>query len=194
MGESGQGEEKETQGNHMENIEDTEPEIWPIDVRSLVKGQTITQEECERIAGFSATHPRYPFEIMSLREFIMQESERLGTPLSIAIRGGSLVVNTDAQASDYHSRLAKMGERSIHRNFYHLAKTVDCSKLTEQERSQHDRRIAIWAMKSARLRSKALGHEETNHIGSPQGHGDAGQQEQSGKDSGGEAEREPAAR
>lgn len=149
----------------IDTITETDP-IWPLDVAKLAKGQVIGETECEEIVGIKSTHPRYPFELMGLREFIMSETGRTGAALSVAIRGNSLVINTDAQASMYHARLAKMGERAVHRNFYHLAKTVDTGKLTAQERADHDRRIAIWAMKSARLKSGSgqLPHSQAANI------------------------------
>ena len=142
-----------------DDIEPVETEPWPLDIKTITKGRIITQEECEKITGMRADHLRFPFELMRVRAFIMDESERIGTPFSVAIRGNSLVVNTDGEASEYHSRLAKMAERSIHRNLHHLIKTVDVGKLTAEERSAHERRVAIWAMKAGRLKNKALPQE-----------------------------------
>ena len=139
----------------INNLSDaTESEPWPLDVKMLTKGQIITQEQCEQIIGMKADHIRYSFELMRIREYIMTETDRAGTPLSVAIRGNSLVINTDGGASLYHSRLAKMAERSIHRNLHHLVRTVNIANLSPQELAEHQRKLSIWAMKASRLKLK----------------------------------------
>ncbi len=141
--------------NNLTGVTESEP--WPLDVTTLAKGQVITQGQCEHIIGMKADHLRFPFELMRIREHIMSESERTGVPLSVAIRGNSLVINTDGEASHYHSRLAKQAERSIHRNLHHLVKTVNIGGLSAAERSDHERRVSIWAMKAGRLKLKTIG-------------------------------------
>ncbi len=135
---------------------DTDPEIYPLDVRALVKGQSLTASECEKITGVPAAHPRFAFEMMRLREDIMRLSAQAGMPLSVRIHGCELIINTDSEASSYHAKLAKEGERSIVRNLHHLTRTVDVTKLTGPEREEHDRRLRLWGMKAARLRGATV--------------------------------------
>jgi hypothetical protein len=149
----------------MEDLTQVDP--WPLDVSALQKGRTITQAECETAVGVSATHARYPFELMRLREHIMQASDRAGTPLSVAIRGNALVINTDAEAAAYHHKLAKQSERAIHRNLHHLRRTVDPSTLTADERRQWERNVQLWSMKMARMKGRKLEHDTNQSIEGP---------------------------
>lgn len=160
MARPGYGTETAREPQHEDSMTDdiiTETdtaEVYPLDVTRLTKGQDIPQPECERIAGVSATHSRYQWELLALRMHIIRESSMFGRPLSVAIRGNSLHVNTDAEASDYHAKLAKEAERSVHRNCHMIRHAVDAGNLTEEQRRVHDRRVAIIAMKSASLRQR----------------------------------------
>lgn len=130
--------------------------IWPIDVTTLNKGDDVIAAECERIIGYPSTHPKYPFELMALREFVIRESMRRHTPFSVAIRGASLHINTDSEAVDYHEDLARKGERAIYRNVHMMRQAIDPGRLTQEQRQTLDRNTALWAMKIGRLRDPAV--------------------------------------
>lgn len=137
-------------------------DTWPLDVRKLSKGDNLTVAQVEEITGTAAGSSRFPFAVMGLRAYIMQETARTGSPLSVSIRNGGLHVNTDAEASQYHHRLARDGERSIHRNFQHLCRTVSVAKLSDHERADHERHQRVWALKIAAMKKAGgpnLAHE-----------------------------------
>jgi len=145
--------------------DDDEPEIYPLDVTKLTRGDVIEQVECERIAGVAASHARYRLHLEGLRDWIMKESEARGCPLSVATHGNGLRINTDVEASTYHARLCKQGERQIYRNLHRLTTTVRREVLPQREQEAHDRRCALLAQKVFRLRGKgAIGTETVKQI------------------------------
>jgi hypothetical protein len=125
---------------------------WPLDFTKLQKGQTITTKELESITGIPSTHPNYNFALMTLRQDIMTQTERMGKPLSVRIHQLSLVINTDAEASLYHAKLGREAERCVFRNAHYLKNTVDVANLTNEERAEHDRRLLVAGVKTAALR------------------------------------------
>lgn len=145
--------------------DDEETEIYPLDVTKLNRGDVIEQSECERIAGVRADHARYRLHLEGLRDWVMKESEARGCPLSVATHGNSLRINTDAEASVYHARLCKQGERQIYRNLHRLTTTVRPDALPQREREAHERRVGLLAQKVFRLRGRGvLAGEETKQI------------------------------
>lgn len=145
-----------------------EPEVWPIDINALAKGQDIPQSQCEEIMQAKVGTSRYPFALMALRSWIMDESARASKPLSVSIKSNGLHINMDGEASRYHAKLAKDAERSLFRNFGHLARTVTDANLTDHERMEHRQRVAVWAMKTSALKNarNLPGFREAKNIGS----------------------------
>lgn len=130
-----------------------EADTWPLDINSLHKGQDLPASQCETIVGVRQSAARYPFALLGLREWIMTESARIGNPMSVSMRAGGLHINVDAEASRYHSKLAKDAERSVHRNFAHLCRTVSAAGLNEHERGEHEQRVRVLSLKVAALKS-----------------------------------------
>lgn len=144
----------------------SEVDTWPIDVRKLTKGQDLPVTQCEEILGARQNTTRYQFALMQLREWIMTQSAFIGMPLSISMRAGGLHVNTDGEASRYHDKLAKEGERSIRRNFSHLCRTVNTNLLTEHEKQAHEQHVRVWSLKTAALKGAArtIRHDENPRV------------------------------
>lgn len=141
-----------TEEEHHEAIP-SEADQWPIDIRSLTKGQDIPSSQCEEIMGVRQSSARYPFAMLAFRAWIMTESARIGIPLSVSMRAGGLHINSDGEASRYHAKLAKDAERSVFRNFGHLCRTVNAAALSDQERAAHETRVRVLALKTAALKS-----------------------------------------
>lgn len=154
-----------------ENTESLPAEVdaWPLDVSKLQKGQDLPASQCEEIVGVKQTAARYPFALMGLREWIMIESAKAGTPLSVSMRAGGLHINVDAEASRYHAKLARDAERSVHRNFAHLCRTVSGNALNEHEKAEHEQRVRLLSLKIAALKGVRVGNRATapERLGQP---------------------------
>ena len=135
------------------NIESVE--IYPLDVRSLRKGQYLGPDAVQKITGVKQDHPHYLFAVLQLREYIVKESQRLGSPLSIATHNGGIQVNTDEQAVQYHHKLAKDAARAIFRHQGMLRIAVDVRNLSDKSKQDYDRKLTLWGSKIAALKLKS---------------------------------------
>jgi hypothetical protein len=135
-----------------------EAEIYPLDVTELKRGEVIDAARCAGITRKEPGTDSYRLALLSLRKWIMDETHERGEPLSIAIEGDTLRVNTDAEASDYHARLCETGQAQVYRNLRHLQRTVRRAILSPDEQKQHDRRLLLWAQKVMRLRARGNGN------------------------------------
>jgi hypothetical protein len=124
---------------------------YDIDIDKLEKGQVISVGEVERLTGVSFHHRRFALELLQLRDFIVMERMRIGRPLSVRSANGSLVINTDAQASQYHHQLAMSKIRGFIRQTAYLAAFVDPTKLTDDERREHDTRLTCLGVRKSAL-------------------------------------------
>lgn len=126
-------------------------DAYDIDVTSLEKGQVIPVHEVVRIIGVPFEHRRYNLELMRLREYIMLERMRLQQPISIKSSNGALIVNTDAQASLYHHKLAMAKIASFYKQTAYLATFVNPTLLTDEERRAHDSRLTNLGIRRSAL-------------------------------------------
>jgi hypothetical protein len=121
-------------------------EPYPVDYSTLAKGSVIEAEQCEHIIGKRRDHRLYSVELLRLRQRIMRDMRKRGTPVTVRTVNGSLEVLTDAQASVYNARQGRSGLRR-HVRTHHRNLEVDTSKLTAEELKDHERRV----LRSARL-------------------------------------------
>lgn len=130
----------------------SEPDLYPLDWRSLVKGQEIPVQECERMLGVSRTDRRYGLRLVSARDYIMRCRAEIGQPVSLRISRGGLIVMTDPGASEYHAGRAEQGVRTIARHHRRLVALVDRSALDAEAQREHDRAVALGAARIQALR------------------------------------------
>jgi len=118
----------------------SEPKPYPIDVRALVKGQTITVPELEKILGVTIENPDWWARVLILKKKIIIQRARLGLPyFTLNQRGwhGGLHVCTDSEATKYTSQRAQHGKRTF-RNALRGKLAVDVSQLTDDEKKDHE--------------------------------------------------------
>ena len=113
---------------------------FPLDAEALEKGDVITVSALERILKCKEDTKEYAFGLMSLREWIMREKERLGNPVTVSIHGGSLIVHEDESASDYNDKCVESGLNQCKRGFKRLMQ-VDADNLTPEALAKHDKRL-----------------------------------------------------
>src|SRR5208337_3789481 len=110
----------------------SEPKPYPIDVRALVKGQTITVPELEKILGVTIEKPNFWARVLVLEKKIITQRARLGLPYFTLNQKGShggLHVCTDSEATKYNSQCAQHGKQKL-RKALRGKLAVDVSQLT----------------------------------------------------------------
>jgi len=144
----------------------TTTEQWPIDYGNLSKGDLISAEQCERIIRASRTEKDYQLKLLGLRDRIMIDMNELDMPVILrTVKGESLRVLMDAEATDYAAQTAALRVRGIARSLLHLTHYVDAAELTQEEQVQHTRNICVvagilsGARKGKREAVKAIAHE-----------------------------------
>lgn len=116
------------------------PEYYPLDVRTLSKGDIISAAECERLTGGKRSQPNYPLMLLGLRDAIARELKKIGVVYTLRISHGEILVCTDAEAARYNRRIVKLSVRRVRRS--HIRNLhVDTSKLTDEQRKSHERSI-----------------------------------------------------
>src|ERR1017187_639088 len=121
---------------------------YPVDVKQLVKGQTITIRELEQILGIQYPHPRWWSRVLHLKKKIEVQRSRLELPaLTMTGKGyhDALHICDDSEAAAYNRHAVKSKIRgAIKATGRNLA--VDESKLSEEEKGVHRRAIMRQAM------------------------------------------------
>ena len=115
---------------------------FPLDVRQLHKGQVIEVLEIERITGTPRRHAEYPLKVLWLRTKIEKELRKLGQTLTMRIHKGALVICDDSDAAKYNRRQGRLKIRA-YRRAHKRNVAVDMSKLTADERRDHERTLVI---------------------------------------------------
>lgn len=114
--------------------------VHPLDFDAIAKGDTIPPAKLEEITGEKTGTTRYQFAVMQLGAKIMFECGARGNHVTVAQVKGCLCVLSDEHASPYEDGRVKAGLRGAGRHFKRL-QHVDRSKLSEQQRKQHDRSV-----------------------------------------------------
>ena len=125
---------------------------WPIDPHTLRKGDTIPADTIEQITGVKRTdYKRYQLALLKAKSLIDQKLESVDINWTLRIQGETIRVLTDAEASQYNEDASDAARRRIERCAFRMC-GVDTSKLTQEERKQHDRRVLKIAMRQRMLR------------------------------------------
>lgn len=125
----------------------------PLDVGSLVKGQTLEVEELETRLGILRSSPNWWKKVLGLKQWIDKERAKRGLPeMTMCTPGGMLHVCTDSEAAAYNRRMTRLGARRITRS-HRKNIAVDMTKLTADETQLHERAIIRQAFIMSSLRS-----------------------------------------
>lgn len=133
-------------GEHMDDG------IFPIDTKTLNKGDYLSPEWCEVTTGVDRSEPDYRFALLDLKATIIRNSIDDGRPLSCVIRGDGLYVQHDNEASVYHDKRAGAGVRLMARGLASMSALVDPSRLTERELDTHTRSQSLRALQVQAVR------------------------------------------
>jgi hypothetical protein len=109
---------------------------YPIDFKSLRKGQVLSTEHLEYVTGVSSLDfEKFAFAVLNLRKEIMDR-----TGYTVRIDQRQLRILTDAEASVYNHKRLHGRVNGMFRDFNHLRK-VDVLQLKDDEKKQHERRL-----------------------------------------------------
>jgi hypothetical protein len=112
---------------------------FPIDYESLNKGDVIAADRLERIVELPRTDAGYSLKVQMVKERIEREMEAIGRPVVLAIDQGNLKVLTDSEAAIYVDQKFQEYRRRMFRQHVRGESAIDVSKLSPDERQQHER-------------------------------------------------------
>ena len=115
---------------------------FPVDYETLQPGDTIPAERLEIICGCSRHSPSYRPSVQRLRTQVQRAMEDRGKLFMLRCRGFDLEVVGEADAAGHCRRRNRVRRREMLRAFVATA-AVDVSKLTADERREHERTVMI---------------------------------------------------
>lgn len=118
-------------------------EKWPIDIGNLSKGDSISPEEIEKIAGSPQGTSGFAFAKLRLKNMIEAERFQSGAPLVVKHEANGLRVLTDQEAAEYTDKKVHDSLRQAAQNYFRQTAMVDAECLTAQERSKHERATLV---------------------------------------------------
>jgi hypothetical protein len=140
--------------------------LYPLDVAALEKGDTIPAELCEQHTKCKdMKSPRYPLELLDLRERIDLELRKQGRNWTLVCKSLGIKVLTDEEASIENERSFKAHQRALGRR---CAKnmSVDVSRLSPDRVRPHEHEVLAQQMilaagKRARRQLSLATHKRT---------------------------------
>jgi hypothetical protein len=114
----------------------------PIDYDLLNKGDVIPVNRVEEIVGVKRAAKEYAFRLLRLKGRIEHELAERGKVWTLSTDHGDLRILTDSEASTYNEVESAHARRKERRCFARQA-AVDVSKLSEDERPAHERRVYV---------------------------------------------------
>jgi hypothetical protein len=119
-------------------------QVTPIDFDAIQKGDALSPSQLEEITGKKQGTSAYAFAVMQLSQRIANECASRGKIFTIAIVQQHLRVLTDEEASVYNDKQYRAKWRGMKRNHFNNM-AVDASKLSDSQRSKHERNILVQA-------------------------------------------------
>lgn len=125
----------------------TDATPYPLDFDALDKGSVITQDEIEEAVGLKADENYKAFRLATLGLYIQIERElrRRGLNVTLAQRGESIHILTDAQASEANQVRFARGLVGLARHHRRMG-GVDMEELTDAQRAAHERNVLFQGM------------------------------------------------
>lgn len=131
-----------------ENSYDTEQnaDMWPLDPRHYPKGSMIDPISLGLIST-SRDHKRFQLDLLKLKQEIERVSDQLKLRQSYRIDHDRIRVMTDPEALDYHQNAAARALSSMGRQAGHLRNRIEVQNLDDNQRTEHTRNTALWALR-----------------------------------------------
>lgn len=126
-------------------MQPTDPAPFPLDFDALRKGDVVSPETIEDIYGCPRSDRAYSMKLLILRDKIIKERRRRGSPVTVRAEGDSLVILTDSESAEYNASECESAVRSI-RSSHRRSMEVDVGNLTNAERDRHLRALQMQAM------------------------------------------------
>jgi hypothetical protein len=114
----------------------------PIDFERLSKGDVIPVNRIEEIVGVKRDDKNYSILLLQLKGRVERELFERKKLWTLTTEAGEIKILTDAEASAYNAIEAENARRRERRRFA-LQCAVDVGELTEEQKSEHRRRVEI---------------------------------------------------
>lgn len=124
------------------DIQKTEAKRFPVDVTELKKGDIITAEEIQRFISAPIDSRDWNFALLGLCQWIMQEREGIGEPVTACVRDGVVSILTDEEAAEYNNRYFFHGFKRMFRGLRRQLE-VDTRNLADETKKKHLRRVEV---------------------------------------------------
>lgn len=140
--------------------DEKKPDVFPIDIGSIKKGDYISPEFISEKYGIDTDDPHYWVKLLAMRQYIEQQSVAEFRPLLTKGEKRGIRILTDEEAGSYIDGLADQGVSCVMRQLGRLNR-VDASSLSEQKKDELNRAILknskrVIAIKKSDLEVKAL--------------------------------------
>jgi hypothetical protein len=113
---------------------------YPFDLTKLGKGSVIQSSEIERVTGGKADSRNFGLDVMTAKGMLDRQFRDAGITLTTRTSKGTIIICDDSDASRYNRKSGRSGLRRFGRSHVrNLA--VDVSKLTEEERKDHEKTL-----------------------------------------------------
>jgi hypothetical protein len=115
---------------------------YPIETDGLSKGSIVDSATIEQAFGVKVGTDAYRFAIMECQAYVERRLAERGLVVVTRQEKNDVRICTDPEASKYKDREVRRSVRKMARDVREMS-TVDRSKLTDDEREEHDRRLEI---------------------------------------------------
>ena len=154
LGMARRGKEKGPTNHHhrriqMETTENTteqNADMWPLDPRHYPKGSMIDPVSLGLIST-DRSNKRYQLDLLRLKQEIERVSDQLKLRQSYRIDHDRIRVMTDAEALDYHQNAAARALHNMGKQASHLRNRIEVHNLDDNQRTEHTRNTALWALR-----------------------------------------------
>lgn len=125
-----------------------------MDLSKLTPGVHWSVAELEQITGVERNSRDYSFRVLQFRNLLEQALKRIAKNYTFAVIKDELRILTPSEASDYNASAFDNGMKQMRRSQRRLL-AVDASKLTQDQKSDHEKRIGRQSMLLSLLRQKS---------------------------------------
>ncbi len=115
----------------------TQPPETLLDVSVLRKGDVIPIARIEELMGVSYSERLYSQAAVRVREWVVQESKRLGLNFEAKVLKGKVKVLLDKEVAAYEKKQVQLSAKRIRRSHKQLNTCVDTTNLNNQEKQEY---------------------------------------------------------
>ena len=120
-------------------------------ITTLVKGDSLTAEQCVKLLGMRVEDPRYSLVLLGLSKRIEDTLGELGKPAVVRCEANGIRVLLDDEAAVYVLQRFLTHQAGLGRS-HKRALIVDRGQLTPEQRAEHERNVAMMAFKVQAIR------------------------------------------